>query len=140
MNLIEGFKCRFPAYRFENGCVKIKVVASHNGLFVSYFELGGVRVIFPKKGAIVDRLYVAVGTHVKSVEIFVTAIYSCRVDDQLVVCSRRAASFSITREHLRSIMSEFSKIAEYYQREWRKHVLRVIEVDKVLQPSLWMDK
>ena len=60
--------------------------------------------------------------------------------DQIVICSCKAASFSITRDHLRSIMSEFGGIAEHYQREWRNHVLRVIELDKVLQPSLWVEK
>ena len=62
------------------------------------------------------------------------------VDDQIVICSRKAASFSIIWNHLRSITSEFAGIAEHFQREWRNHVLRVIELDKVLQPSLWVDK
>ena len=137
MDIVEHFKVKFPSYKYKCFDIKVKLSATHRGVFIDYMEKESIRVTFPRKREVINHLHVAAETKVEHINVFVKGHSSCEVKDLNVYCTNGDHKFEFFRSRLTLIMEEFYQMEEFYSIRMRRHIMQVIDRDQMACPLSW---
>ena len=79
----------------------------------------------------------AAESEVEHIRVFVKGHSSCEVKDLDVFCTNGEHKFEFFRTRLTMVMEEFYQMEEFYSMRMRRHIMQVIDTDRMTYPLLW---